>query len=414
MSRKPQSPRVVCALLAALVAGGCLQASGQETDSASERRVSDRFDVRVKPDDGYRPVGSSNQVRQDGIDLKAVISAAYDDNIMLSSSAPQKDFIVRVAPSVAYTHGDPEGKDGYYLRLAYRPVGVIYSDHSQDNRIDQDAAWESGWRGEKLAFASGGRVQQLGDATPDTGRQSDRVVLDQVARLAWTPGEKLTYELAAGRSSTDYRDKSLVDSQNTYGEAAIRYNYSPKTRIGLVYRAGTFQVDGAGDQTVQRGTVQMQWKPREKIAFDLEAGAEHRKFDNGSSTNPVVEAKATWTPRPGTEIFVGGYRRTEASASLVGQNYDVTGASAGISQKFGQKWTGKLETGIENATYTRVSGAGIANRRDKILFVRPSVGYQLNENLLLEGFYRFERNDSNQTGLGYEDNTVGLRLGYQF
>ncbi|BCU75553.1 hypothetical protein llg_02680 [Luteolibacter sp. LG18] len=391
-----------------------LPLSGEEAGGGIEDRVSDRFDVRVQPGLGFRQDAEAGKVRREGFEAAVTVSGAYDDNIYLSASSAEKDFVVRLAPSVAYVYGDPNGKDGGYIRVAYRPVGVIYSDHGDSNRIDQDASWDLGWRGSKVAVAYGGRVRQLGDATADAGRQTDRLVLEQAVRLAWTPREKLSFELAAGQSSNDYRDRQLFDSRSAYGEAALRYLYSPKTRIGIAYRAGTFEVDGAGDQKVQRGTVQLEWQPREKISFNVEAGAEHREFDAGSSTSPVIEAKVAWKPREGTEIFVGGYRRTEASAYLPGQNYDLTGASLGVSQRLGEKWSARLEGGLEKADYKRVSGTGTANRRDDIVFIRPSVRFQVNENMEVEGFYRFERDESSQAGFGYDNHSVGIQVGYKF
>ncbi|MFD0892162.1 outer membrane beta-barrel protein [Luteolibacter ambystomatis] len=414
MSRKPHPPPVVCVALAVLSVGVVLPTWGQEAGSGIESRVSDRFDVRTQPGLAYRQDPNAGKVRTQGLDVGVAVSGAYDDNIYLSSSAREKDFVVRISPSMAYTYGDPDGREGGYVRVAYRPVGVLYTDHSDSNRIDQDASWDIGWGGPKVAIAYGGRVRQLGDATADTGRQTDRVILDQAVRMAWTPREKLAIELAAGMSSNDYKDRLLVDSRSAYGEVALRYSYSPKTRVGLAYRTGTFEVDGAGDQRIQRGTVQFEWQPREKISFNIEAGAEHRRYDAGSSTSPVFEAKVAWRPRMGTEIFAGGYRRTEASAYYPGQNYDLTGASVGLDQRLGEKWSARLEGGIENADYKQVSGPGFANRRDNIVFIRPSLRYQMNENVQIEGYYRFERDDSNQRGFGYDNHSVGVQVGYKF
>jgi len=158
----------------------------------------------------------------------------------------------------------------------------------------------------------------------------------------------------------------------------------------------------------------MEWKPREKIALDLEGGVEHRTFDTGSSNKPVVEAKIAWTPVAGTQLSMGGYRRTEASAYFAGENYDVSGLSAGVSQRLGKQWSALMEVGVENASYSRVSGSGPANRRDRIVFLRPSLRYQINDDCQLEWFYRYERDNSNQSGFGYGNHTVGIRFGYQF
>jgi hypothetical protein len=407
-------PRVLGTALTAFVVGLSLPSFGQNLDSGLERRASGRLDMRVLPGDGLRQDETMGEVKNEGLVFAAEAWALYDDNIHLSAANVQSDLVIRVAPSVAYIKGGADATEGGYARFAYKPTGVVYLDHSGANRVDQDGSWDIGLRGKKLAMAYGGRMQQLGDATADAGRQTDRLIFEQILRVAWTPREKLAIELAAGQSMADYRDRLLNDYDGTYGEVALRYAYSPKTRIGLIYRAGTYAVDGAPDQDVQRGTVRLEWKPREKIAFDLEAGAEHRRFALGSSTTPVIEAKARWQPRERTQVFLGGYRRTEVSSFFPGQNYDLTGVSAGIEQRMGEKWIGRLEGGVENASYSRVSGAGPANREDRIVFIRPSVRYEISDDFEVEWFYRYETNDSNQPGFGYDNNTIGVRIGYQF
>lgn len=399
-------------MLAVLSAGALLPSHGQDAAS-TDSRLAERLDVRALPASVDQDP-DAGKIRREGLDLGVIVSGAYNDNITLSSASPVKDFVIRATPSMAYIRGSAEATDGGYLKVAYKPTAVVYTDNGSPNRIDQDASWEVGLRGRKLAIAYGGRVQQLGDATPDAGQQTDRLMLEQVVRTAWSATERTSLELAAGQSSADYEQRGLVDSGGAYGEVALRYTHSPKTRVGLAYRAGTFSVDGAGDQQVQRGTVRMEWKPREKLSVDLEAGAEHRSFDNGSSTKPVIEAKVTWTPRPGTEVSLGGYERTEASSFFAGQNYDVTGASVGLSQKIGEKWSARIEGGMEHASYSRVSGTGPANRKDRILFLRPSLRCQTSENSQIEWFYRYERNQSNQTGFGYDNHIIGLQFGYEF
>lgn len=411
---EPHSPRVVGKVFVVLSTISLLSTLGLSAPDLKDARLSERLDVRVAAAYGNEQDPSAGTLRKEGVDLGVIVSGAYNDNITLSSNAPVKDFVIRTTPSLAYIRGTAEASDGGYLKVAYKPTSVVYADHGSPNRVDHDAAWEVGLHGQKLAIAYGGRIQQLGEATADAGQQADRLMLEQVVRTAWSATEKLSIEAAAGQSSADYQQRGLVDSSGAYGEAALRYTYSPKTRIGAAYRAGTFQVGGAGDQQIQRGAVRMEWKPREKIALDLEAGVEHRTYDSGSSTKPVVEAKIGWTPRPGTEISLSGYRRTEASAFSVGQNYDTTGASIGISQKIGQKWSARVESGLENASYSQVSGTGTANRRDRIIFIRPSVRYQMTDDSQLEWFYRYERNQSNQSGFGFDNHIFGLQFGYQF
>jgi hypothetical protein len=401
-------------MLAAFAAGSSVPLSGQEIPSAVPGRLDGQVDTRISPEGSPRLDPGASETRSNELELKLAISAAYDDNIYLSARNAESDLVTRVAPSVAYRTGDKLDGEGGYLSVAYRPTVVAYAENSSNDRIEQEASWEAGWRGKAIRFAYSGTSRQLGDATADTGTLTDRSEVSNSVRIAWSLREKITVELAAGHDSTGYDSSAFADSSLTYGEVALRYAYSPKTRLGLIYKAGTFEVDGSGEQTVNRATARIEWNPTRKISVDVEAGFEHRSFDNGSDTTPVVEARVGWQPREGTEIYLKGYRREEASAFLAGQNYTQGGVALGISQRLGGKWTGKLETGLERAEYSRVSGTGPAGRVDRIRFIRPSLEYRFTDDFSMGLYYRYSENRSNNPAFGYENHSAGVEMGYQF
>ncbi len=392
-------------------------------------RVDGGVDGRVRadgsqPDLKLRTAGTSpagrrldpqaGVVAEGGWEIGVILEAAYEDNIFLSASDAEADGVIRLSPSIAYRKGDAESGEGGHLRFAYRPTGVLYVENRDASRVDHEARLEAGWRGKALSVAYSGEVRRLGDATADTGSPTDRTELANVVRIAWTPREKITWEVAAGQGSVSYDESALHDARQLFGEAALRYAYSPKTRLSVAYRGGRFEVDGAGDQTFHRATGRIEWTPREKIAIDLEAGAEYRSFDAGSDTSPFVQARFGWMPREGTEFHVSGYRREEASAFFPGQNYSLGGVTFGVAQRLGEKWTGRLDAGYERASYSRVSGAGISGREDKIHFVRPSLDYRFTDHFSMSLFYRYSKNRSNQAGFGYDNHSTGIQLGYEF
>nr|WP_226895146.1 outer membrane beta-barrel protein [Luteolibacter marinus] len=321
---------------------------------------------------------------------------------------------MKLTPAVAWRKGNKLDGEGGYLSVAYRPSVVDYADHSGNDRIDHVAAWEAGWRGKAITLAYSGNFAKLGDATADTGTLTDRKEVANEGRIAWAVGEKVALEVAGGQTSTTYDSPSFADSSLTYGEVALRYAYSPKTRLSAAYRFGRFEVDGAGDQTVHRTTARIEWQPTRKIAVDLEVGAEHRTFDAGSDTSPVVEARIGWMPREGTEIYLNAYRREQASAYLPGQNYTEGGVALGLVQKLGEKWRGRLEVGVERAKYSRVSGTGVAGRVDDIRFIRPALEYRFTDDFSMGLFYRYSENSSNNPAFGYESHSGGVEMGYRF
>ncbi|MES2660593.1 MAG: hypothetical protein V4689_18350 [Verrucomicrobiota bacterium] len=382
--------------------------------SVQAQSYSPIVDDRVQTDVVETPVISDETEHRGGLELSAVISAAYDSNIFLSKTDPKSDMVTRIGPAISYTQGDAKEGEGGFIKFAYQPTGVIYSEHGSNNRIDQEAALTAGWRGKAASLTYIGAARNLGDATAETGRQTERVEIENEILAAWIPREKITVELAAGNLKSDYSDPALFDSSETYGRLGVRYTYSPKTEIGMAYQVGSLRVQGGSDQTLQQVTAGIAWQPREKIKIALQAGAEQRKSENGTDVNPVLEGRIDWAPRKGTELYLTGYQRQEASAYYQGQDYNVLGATAGISQRLGGNWTARLEGGREKVSYSRVSGSGTSGRKDAIWFVRPALEYKFTDALDVSLFYRVSDDSSTAKDFGYSQRLAGIELTYKF
>jgi hypothetical protein len=106
--------------------------------------------------------------------------------------------------------------------------------------------------------------------------------------------------------------------------------------------------------------------------------------------------------------------RDEASSFYAGQNYQVKGATVGVSQRLGGKWSARLEGGFEKNTYEVVSGSGSDGRNDRIWFVRPALVYRIGGESDLSFFYRVSDNSSTEPTFGYEQQMIGLELNHKF
>ncbi|MBC8127062.1 MAG: hypothetical protein H8M99_07950, partial [Gloeobacteraceae cyanobacterium ES-bin-144] len=344
------SLRLVCCLLTS--AAMMVRAQNYSTDVndlvGNEKDQSSVLDLEKKHSEGW--------------DLSAVISAAYNSNIFLSAEDPQSDVVFRVAPTVAYSKGDANDGEGAYIKAGYRPTGVVYIENGSSNRVDQQAILSAGWRGKMTRLTYAGVIQKLGDVVPDTGLPTDRLEFSNEVRAAWIPREKLALEIGAGNSQTIYQDPQYFNNSVTFGELGLRYTYSPKTELGLIYQIGRTTGDGTTPQDTQQLTGAVSWRASEKFGVNLEAGAEHRKADGGASVNPVMRGRIDWTPRQGTAINLTGYMFQQASAYYAGQNIQVNGMTAGITQRIIGNWSMKLDAGYESNTYETVSGNNIIGR----------------------------------------------------
>ena len=392
--------------MACMSAGVSIPVQGQEFSP----NVNDRVD------DGLlsASVVSQNDTKTPGLELGVLISTAYDDNVFLSRSKPVSTEVFYVAPSIAYTKGDANDGEGGFVQFAYRPTGVIYTDPEPDDRVDQVAALKAGWRGKVTKIAYTGAITKRGDATADTGQQTERVEFANEIRAAWTPREKLTIEVAAVGGQSDYKDPALFDSSRTYAEIAVKYAYSPKTEVAAAYQIGRFDFEGASGQVTNQVTGGIDWKPRDKIRVQLRTGVERRDSVNDSFTNPVLQGRVDWNPRQGTNLYFTAYQRLVASAFFTNQTYQLKGVTAGFSQRIGNKLTARLEGGRETADYSDDPGSAGNSRNDALWFVRPALEYQINRECNISLFYQASSNSSNYPEFGYRQNITGLELNYVF
>ncbi len=381
---------------------------------ARGQEVSSIVDGRVEAGPVVEAVEPRDEERSGGLEIGVVVAAAYNTNIYLSSTNATPDMIYRVGPLIAYTQGDSKAGEGGYIRVAYQPTGVLYAEQQSNNRIDQSAGLEAGWKGKISKLTYKGTARNLGDPTADTGTQTERTELENEIRAAWLAREKVSLEIAASGWQTKYENPSLVDPGRYYGEVAVRYAYSPKTEVGVFYQAGQLKIDGADSQTIQQVAGSLNWQPREKISFKIDAGAEVRKSGGSSTTNPVVNARFDWTPREGTRVFVTAYQRQEVSALNEGQIYEVKGVTAGLSQRLGGNWSASLDAGFEEASYIPDSSTGALSRDDRIWFVRPALNYQFSDQLDASVFYEASEDDSTDPDFGYDAAVTGVELNYKF
>ncbi len=378
------------------------------------QEVSPVVDTRVESGPVLETAETADDGRSGGLELGIVVAAAYNTNIFLSKNDEVSDMVYRVAPLIAYTQGDSKAGEGGYIRVAYQPALVLYGSQSGNNRVDQSAGLEAGWKGKLSKLTYQGDVRNSGDATADTGTQTDRLELENEIRAAWLVREKVSLEAAAGGSQTKYENSSLVDSGRYYGEVAVRYAYSPKTEVGVFYQAGRLKIRGADSQTIQQVAGSFNWQPREKISFKIDAGAELRRADGSSTTNPLLNARFDWTPREGTRFYLSAYQRQEVSALNQGQIYEVKGMTAGLFQRLGGNWAVRLDGGYEVADYIPDSTTGALSREDTIWFVRPSLNYQFSDELDGVLFVEASDNDSTDADFGYDATLTGVELTYKF
>jgi hypothetical protein len=168
---------------------------------------------------------------------------------------------------------------------------------------------------------------------------------------------------------------------------------------------------GGKDQTYEQALFRVIYAATEKLAFNASAGGELRQTDDGDVFSPVFSLGAVWKPTDSTSVSLEGRRRTYASAALVGQDYEATGLTISVRQRFLQRFYLSLAAGYEHTEYIAVQPGIVANRVDDYYFIRPSFDWDLSEYFSVGLFY--EHDESVSSGVGARPFTRDL-FGAQF
>jgi hypothetical protein len=343
--------------------------------------------------------------------LKAGV--VYDDNIFISSSDEESDFVWNITPGLMLGSGDYVGEQANFLTLFYAPSFILFTDNTDEDAVDHDARMRAVLMEGPWKVTLDQRFQALSGAQVDVGDRVDRNVYATHLALQYEISPKTTLEVTGRQLINDY--DRLSDFNEWNAGVAADYAITPKVKLGLGVVGGWLDVDGSANQTYQQVLLRASYTLTEKVMATGAIGAEFRQFqgDEDNRTSGVFDLGVTYRPWVNTAVRVEGYRRNQNSVVLADQNYTATGFSAGVRQMFRDKYAVSLAGGYENADYDATSTSVNANREDNYFLVRVGFDWTVIDRLTFGAFYQYRQNDSN-TPFEFTNNQVGLAAAYQF
>lgn len=337
----------------------------------------------------------------------------YDDNLYLDSNNPISDVEFTITPRLTLGLGDVSQMDESYVALDYQPTAHIFLDNSDENAIDQNLLLHGLYRLGKLRTKATGRYLSLSGANREIGGRIEQDIIDAVVESAWEVTGKTAVGLRVGIRHDMYEAAQYADTTDRFIEGFAEYAITGKTTIGVGGRFGQILTDNADDQDYIQAFIQAQTRPAEKLTFTARAGVDRREFDGDMKVHPLLEASLNYKPREGTEIQIAPFATLNPSTLNPGESYVRTGATASVRQKIGSRFYAKVEAGYENGEYSS-SEAGAAERNDDYWYIKPSIGYQLKDNLSAEIYFRHSENASSNAEFDYVANQIGASLNFQY
>jgi hypothetical protein len=340
------------------------------------------------------------------------VSAVYNDNIFLGSSAKVGDFLFTIAPSVSLTLGSPDGTDAGYLTLNYAPGFVHYAEHSAQDSVNQSAQVSTGYRFSRLAVGLSLSYNKAKEANAEVGG----LVNEQNYSAALTSKYDLTdissVELNLSRTFNGFQGFLNVSDMTVQGYYNSRITEAITLSLGAAY--GSAQAQGSAAQAYEQVTVRATYKTTEQLSFNANVGGDFRDGGDGTRFSPIFGLAANYTPFDSTNISLSGSRTVEPSAVLVQEDKQLTSIYLAVRQRFLQRYFLTPSIGYDHSDYSASTQGVSTIRTDNSIAFGLSAATNLTDRWSLQIFYQYRRNASTAESFSFTDQQIGLSSSVKF
>lgn len=364
--------------------------------------------------------------------LHGSATATYDDNIFISNTNEQEDFIFTIAPGVAVGLGDFKDElrslgsyedrfsqdrsdltpESNYIFVHAVPSVTLFADHSDENSFNYDITLDGEYEWKRLTLGIKARVQTLNLPDVDLGTRVERTLFTGALTSKYDYSAKTSFELNFYNYIRDYAG-DRVDSVEYRGQAWFNYQVRPKISLGIGLVYGQVDLSRGPGQEYGQVIARMRYRATEKVRFDLTAGVDFREISGfASPTTGIFSLGLTYNPFDGTSFYLQGYSRTVASASSPPSNYTVTGVDLQFRQRFARRFYFVLAGGFQNADYEYFGSPD--TRTDNIFTIHPSIGMDVTNWLSCELGMTYRQDDSTNVRNSFSETTVYFQVNVYF
>ena len=212
----------------------------------------------------------------------------------------------------------------------------------------------------------------------------------------------------------------IEDAPNSYDWSLQNwYHYQVSNRLDLAAGVGLgyVAVSPGTDMTYIRPQVRVGWRPTNKLSFDVNGGAEQRRFKKSGTARlnrPTYGAAAYYQPFESTTLSLAGNRAISASY-FANQVNDNTSWSIGLNQRLLQRFYLNTSVSRTNTRYIPTGNSAIVVTREDTSY---SYNVRLSTSFLQRGtigvFYQRTRNSSDLAVYTFNSDQTGVEIGYRF
>lgn len=353
------------------------------------------------------------------LDLRAMVSVEYNDNIYLDPSDKVDDVILHFIPRADLALGSEVAESSFRLSLSEDFSYYVDNDENNTQNTHFSANYNYAGAHLKASVAVGYDMMSQNSARDHrANRNSERG--DLVRYDTWYARANGDYQLTAKLSATagfNYSGKHYRNHRDSYADqqsysipvSLMHSLITEKLRGGVTYQytytdLARYNANRPlGYQETHFIGLNMMGEVSEKLDVNARIGSStisyHRRNPNPDSSSTLsFSGTATYKATDKTTASLAVNRDFEISGTA--QSIKSTGVSLAINHTIDAKWSAHENISWVNDDYVTV------DRKDNIYTLGAGLGYRVNDYLSLGADYRFQWDDSDMSRMSYTNNVV--------
>ncbi len=389
-----------------------------------------------------KPPPKSGMIRWGAFEVfpRASAGVLYDDNVNIQQGPlQQSDLMWSVSPGAMVMAGTPgvdlppaisfeslrmlprqpyiglDSEPAKMFLLDYAPTVKYFDRYHQYNSVDESARMTGIYSFSRLTLGLDQDYVKALDTIADVGTRTTSQYITTRLTSKYDLSDRTCVEVNGQYLNASYQDPLFFGSRQWENQDWLDRQIGGKVNAGLGLTLGYWDVDRNPSQTYEQVQARGIYHFAEKLDFTASAGGEWRQYSSGApaTLDPIFSLAGTYRPMDSTTITLEGHRLMESSALYGDFNYILTGFSAGVRQRFLDKWFVSLNASYDIAEYSAALGGISFSRTDDIYSVRLGLDYQFTEHWT-SGVYYNRTSDTSNSAFNYTDNQIGLQASWRF
>jgi hypothetical protein len=242
------------------------------------------------------------------------------------------------------------------------------------------------------------------------------------------------WALLGGIRETDTSHNAIAAQSNNFhnksGNAGIEFATGVSDTFGLEYRytdgrfpkGRTYPLQGAlfnPDYHDATARFILNYAFTDKTLINAYAGHLKREYPNttiGAFSGNIWRASLQWQPTGKTQLVFAGWRELHAYLASESDYFISKGGSVSPVWVASEKFTFSLAASLEDQRYigSSPSALSLGSRVDKVTAGQANFHYTPRSAWIFDFFYRYEKRDSNQPEIIYDDKLATASVTFKF